>query len=84
MQAKQVEELIGADLPDARVQVDSGDGRHFAALIIAPDFVGMSKIQRHQMIYRSLGDLVGGEIHALTIRAYSPDEWDAAQESGRA
>jgi len=79
MQAKQVEEMISTGLADARVQVESGDGRHFAALVIAREFDGLGKIQRHQLVYRTLGELVGREIHALSIRAFSPQEWSALQ-----
>lgn len=79
MQAKQVEELINAGLSNARVQVESGDGSHFEALVIAAEFDGLGKIQRHQLVYGTLGERVGREIHALSIRAFSPDEWEAAQ-----
>jgi len=82
MDAKQVEELILAGMADARVQVESGDGSHFAALVVAAEFDGLSKIERHQRVYRTLGDLVGQEIHALSIRAYSLDEWEAMQGKG--
>lgn len=79
MQAKQVEELIIAGLANARVEVESGDGSHFTALVIAAEFDGLAKIKRHQMVYGALGELVGREIHALSIRAFSPDEWEALQ-----
>ena len=79
MKAKQVEEMIGAGLADARVQVESDDGSHFEALVIATEFESLGKIQRHQLVYGTLGNLVGQEIHALSIRAYSPEEWAALQ-----
>jgi acid stress-induced BolA-like protein IbaG/YrbA len=79
MKAKQVEEMINTGLADAQVQVESSDGSHFAALVIATEFDGLGKIQRHQLVYRTLGELVGREIHALSIRAYSPEEWSALQ-----
>ncbi len=79
MKAKQVEEMISAGLADAQVQVESSDGSHFAALVIATGFAGLGKIQRHQLVYGTLGELVGHEIHALSIRAYSPEEWSVLQ-----
>ena len=77
MQAKQVEELIIAGLANARVEVESDDGSHFTALVVAAEFDGLAKIQRHQLVYGTLGELVGREIHALSIRAHSPEEWVA-------
>ncbi len=79
MKAKQVEEMISTGLADAQVQVESDAGGHFAALVIATEFAGLGKIQRHQLVYGALGELVGREIHALSIRAYSPEEWSALQ-----
>ena len=79
MQAKEVEERIVAGLANARVEVESADGSHFAALVIAAEFDGLGKIQRHRLVYGTLGELVGREIHALTIRAHSPEEWAALQ-----
>lgn len=83
MQAKQVEELIIAGLANARVEVESDDGSHFTALVVAAEFDGLAKIQRHQLVYATLGELVGREIHALSIRAHSPEEWVALQAAQR-
>lgn len=74
MQANEVAELIRAALPGSRVHVQSGDNVHFEALVIAPGFAGKRGIARHQMVYAALGDLMGGEIHALSIEALTPDE----------
>lgn len=79
MQAKEVEERIVAGLVNARVEVESADGSHFTALVVAAEFDGLGKIQRHQLVYGTLGELVGREIHALSIRAHSPEEWAALQ-----
>ena len=83
MQAKQVEELIIAGLANARVEVESDDGSHFTALVVAAEFDGLAKIQRHQLVYGTLGELIGQEIHALSIRAHSPEEWVALQAAQR-
>jgi acid stress-induced BolA-like protein IbaG/YrbA len=74
MQTREIAELIMAALPGARVQVESEDNVHFAARIIAPQFVGKRVIARHQMIYGALGARMGNEIHALSIDALAPDE----------
>jgi acid stress-induced BolA-like protein IbaG/YrbA len=77
MTPQQVADLIRAALPDADVQVESEDDRHFAARVIAREFAGLRSIARHQLIYRALGAPVGREIHALSIDALSPEEWTA-------
>ena len=52
----------------------SDDDTHFEALIVAPQFEGKRMIQRHQLIYGTLGALMGREIHALSIQALTPGE----------
>ena len=47
---------------------------HFSLTIVSPRFAGLSTIKRHQAVYQALGPLMGSEIHALAIRALSPDE----------
>lgn len=49
-------------------------GGHFAVTIVAPTFRGKNPVQRHQMIYQALGDMMKKEIHALSIQAFTPDE----------
>jgi acid stress-induced BolA-like protein IbaG/YrbA len=78
----EVRALIEAGLPGAQVQVQSDDDTHFEALIVAPQFEGKRMIQRHQLIYGTLGALMGREIHALSIQALTPQE--AARGSGAA
>jgi acid stress-induced BolA-like protein IbaG/YrbA len=77
MNAQSVQQLIEAGLPGARVQVESDDDTHFAAIIVAPQFAGKKMIQRHQLVYATLGTLMGREIHALSIQAQTPEEWQA-------
>ena len=64
---------LQAGLPDADIRVD-GDGRHFDAVIVDESFAGKSAVQRHQIIYRILGDKMREEIHALTMKTLTPDE----------
>ena len=54
-----------------------GDGQHFTAVIVAPAFAGKSRIQRHQLVYAALGDRMREEIHALSMKTFSPEEWAA-------
>ena len=74
MTPQQVEQLIQTGLPDAQVNVMSEDDTHFDAVVISSQFAGKRPLQRHQMVYQTLGELMGGEIHALSIQAKTPDE----------
>ena len=77
MNATEVATLIRAGLPDAEVRVQSDDDTHFEALIVAAAFAGKRSLARHQLIYATLGARMGREIHALSIKAYTPEEWAA-------
>ncbi|MDQ2641441.1 MAG: BolA/IbaG family iron-sulfur metabolism protein [Pseudomonadota bacterium] len=74
MTPSQIEELIRAGLPDAAIQVRSGDNVHFEATVVSAAFEGKRQLQRHQMVYRSLGERMGGEIHALQLATLTPTE----------
>ena len=52
-----------------------GDGQHFSAVIVSPAFAGKSRIQRHQVVYAALGDRMREEIHALSMKTLTPDEY---------
>jgi len=75
MHARDVAQLIEAALPGARAIVESDDGVHFTAAIVAPQFEGKGARERHRLVYAALGTRVGAEIHALSLKAYAPAEW---------
>ena len=75
MDPDQITRLIEEGLPGAEARVMSDDNTHFQALVVADAFAGKSRIARHQLIYGTLGSLMGNEIHAMSIRAHTPDEW---------
>lgn len=81
MNANEVQALIAAGLPGARISVESDDDTHFEAVIVADQFAGKRMIARHQLVYAALGAKMGREIHALSIQAHSPDEWRAAMSA---
>jgi acid stress-induced BolA-like protein IbaG/YrbA len=56
------------------VQV-AGDGQHFEAIIVSPAFQGKSMIQQHQIVYKALGDRMREEIHALSMKTLTPEQW---------
>ena len=75
MDPSEISRLIEAGFENAEVKVMSDDNTHYAAIVVAAEFDGKRSIARHQMVYKTLGSLVGDEIHALSIRALTPDEW---------
>ena len=81
MNPAEITKLIEAGFDGAEVRVLSDDNTHFEAIVIASEFEGKRAIARHQLIYATLGSLVGNEIHALSIRAFTPAEW-AQQTAG--
>ena len=74
-----IKELIIAGLPDADVIVEGDDGTHFQARIISEQFVGKTMVQQHQLVYKTLGEKMGREIHALSMQTYTPEEWAQQQ-----
>lgn len=70
-----IEKLIEDGLPDATVRVLSDDNTHFEATVVSDAFTGQRALARHQLVYDCLGTRMGNEIHALSIRAYTPAEW---------
>ncbi len=67
-------ELMDASAAHAG-HAQAGGAGHFYLTIVAEAFAGKNLIQRHQMVYQALADLMQSEIHALSIRAYTPDEY---------
>jgi acid stress-induced BolA-like protein IbaG/YrbA len=79
MNSEQLKEIIHTGLQCQHLEVD-GDGRHWSAVIVSPEFEGKRLIQRHQRVYATLGDRIKtDEVHALSMKTYTPAEW-AAQE----
>jgi len=82
MQPDEIERLIRTGFEDALVTVMSDDNTHYGAIVVAAEFEGMRPIARHQLVYKTLGTLVGNEIHALSIQAFTPEEWQARGGQG--
>ena len=75
MNARDIENLIKAALPDATVTIHdlAGDGDHYAAEVVSASFRGKSRVQQHQMVYESLKGNMGGALHALALQTSAPD-----------
>lgn len=74
IQPQDIKHMIEAGLPGAQAQV-AGDGHHFEAVIVSDAFAGKTKIQQHQLVYQTLGDKMRQEIHALSMRTLTPEQW---------
>jgi acid stress-induced BolA-like protein IbaG/YrbA len=82
MNPQQVAQIIEAGLPGAKALIKSGDNVHFEAVVIAAAFAGKRSVQRHQLVYATLGSAVGNEIHALALQVFTPEEF-AVQGPGQ-
>ncbi|MDX1561442.1 MAG: BolA/IbaG family iron-sulfur metabolism protein [Gammaproteobacteria bacterium] len=78
MDPSQISALIEQGLRGAEATVVTDGQGHYEAVVICPDFAGKRSLPRHQMVYATLGDLVGREIHALAVKTYTPEEWQSA------
>ena len=68
-----IEQWITAGLNCEHIQV-AGDGQHFEALIVSPEFAGLLPVARHQRVYKALGERMHADIHALSMRTLTPEE----------
>ena len=74
MRAEEIEAMIVAAIPDARVEIRdlAGDGDHYAARVISESFAGMNRVRQHQAVYAALKGKMGGELHALQLETAIP------------
>jgi acid stress-induced BolA-like protein IbaG/YrbA len=75
---RSIEQSIRAGLDCTHLEV-TGDGAHFEAVVVSPAFDGAPRVRRHQMVYAALGDRMREEIHALSMKTMTPDEWARAE-----
>ncbi len=73
---EQIKTWIAAGLPCEHLEL-AGDGQHFEAVIVSAEFRGKSMVQQHQLVYRALGERMKEQIHALSMKTYTPEEWAA-------
>ncbi len=80
MQPDKIKQLIEAGLPQTEAFVE-GDGAHFTAIVISPSFAGKSRIQKQQLVYDTVrAQLLDGTLHALSLKTFTPDEWEALDQ----
>ncbi|MBC6423163.1 MAG: BolA/IbaG family iron-sulfur metabolism protein [Hormoscilla sp. SP5CHS1] len=75
----EVEAMIKAKLPDARVHLDTQDREHYEAVVVSSEFEGKRTVQRHQLVLGSVQEAIGtNELHALALKTYTPAQWEAS------
>jgi len=74
MDTETIKNLIERGLPGATAEVQGADGVHFEAVVVAEAFAGKLPLARHRLVYATLGDLMGGAIHALALKTLTPEE----------
>jgi acid stress-induced BolA-like protein IbaG/YrbA len=75
MDPRDIAALIEQNLTGARAEVHTDGQGHYEAVVVSAAFAGKRSLQRHQLVYGTLGDRVGREIHALALQTFTPEEW---------
>jgi acid stress-induced BolA-like protein IbaG/YrbA len=78
MAPEEIARLIEQSLEGARARVTTDGQGHYEAVVVSPQFAGKRSVPRHQMVYAALGGRVGNEIHALAVKTFTPEEWEAS------
>lgn len=77
LSSEQVRNYIAQGLDCDFVEVRGEDGQHFEAVVVSAEFTGKNMVQQHQLVYKALGDRMRQEIHALSLRTFTPEAWAA-------
>jgi len=77
--AEEIKRLIEQGLPCETVIIEGDDGVHFSGIVVSGSFSGLSRVRCHQAVYATLGSLMGGDIHALQLQTFTPEQWKAFQ-----
>lgn len=75
MDPNEIAALIEQNLEGSQARVHTDGQGHYEAIVVAPAFAGKRSVQRHQLVYATLGQRVGREIHALALQTFTPEEW---------
>lgn len=75
METQRVREMIERGISTSFVEVE-GDGTHFQAVVVSEQFRGKPPLERHKLVYAALGDAMESEIHAISIKTYTDDQWE--------
>ena len=76
-----IKKLIEVGLPDSEAMIQGDDGSHFEGVVVCQDFAGKNMLAQHRLVFATLGNrMQTGEIHALGLKTYTPEEWQATQD----
>ena len=75
METQRIREMIEQGISTSFVEVE-GDGTHFQAVVVSEQFRGKPPIERHKLVYAALGDAMESEVHAISIKTYTDDQWE--------
>lgn len=75
MDPRDIAALIEQNLAGAKAHVETDGQGHYQATVVSSAFAGKRSLQRHQLVYATLGKRVGNEIHALALKTFTPEEW---------
>ncbi|MDH3607938.1 MAG: BolA/IbaG family iron-sulfur metabolism protein [Gammaproteobacteria bacterium] len=79
MTTDEIQKLIEAGVPDSKAMVSGGEGK-YEAIVISESFADLSMVKEHQMVYATVKpQIASGELHALSIKAFTPEEWEKEQ-----
>ena len=80
MTPQTIRQLIESGLPDSSVIIESDDNTHFRALIICKLFAGKNMLEQHRMVHKVLGEKIGKDIHALSLKTFTPEEYESISD----
>jgi len=75
LSAQQLEAYITQNLACDYIKVLGDDGTHFEAIVVSPEFVGKNMVKQHQLVYAALSERMKAEIHALSMKTFTPEAW---------
>lgn len=81
MQASELQNILESKLTDCEVMVQGDDGRHFEIIVVGEVFSSLTPVKKQQYVYSGLNDLIAsGDVHAVQIRTFTPDQWKEAAQ----
>ncbi len=81
METQRIRKMIEQGIQASFVEVE-GDGTHFQAVVVSEQFRGKPPLERHKLVYAALGDAMESEIHAISIKTYTDDQWEKLKKQG--
>lgn len=79
MPIAELRNLLEQAFPEDEVHLDTPDHTHYQCVIVSARFKGKTPVERHQMVYKALGNAMDEDVHALSLRTYTPDQWKNLQ-----